>query len=102
MAPHVSALVVLAGLSLRATTTDTLQSNVQQETSITTKCSQLDADLPLNLGVSAAILESVIFCHQEDSFWPLSEPSVLKKKFDDIFAATRWGLFCKDVLFPIY
>jgi DNA repair protein RAD50 len=56
---------------------------------MTTKCSELDIDIPLNLGVSKAILENVIFCHQEDSFWPLSEPSVLKKKFDEIFAATR-------------
>lgn len=42
------------------------------------------------LGVSKAILENVIFCHQEDSNWPLSEPSVLKKKFDDIFEATKY------------
>jgi DNA repair protein RAD50 len=32
----------------------------------------------------------VIFCHQEDSYWPLAEASVLKKKFDDIFEATRY------------
>lgn len=46
--------------------------------------------MPTILGVSKAILENVIFCHQEDSLWPLSEPSVLKKKFDDIFASTRF------------
>ena len=32
----------------------------------------------------------MIFCHQEESYWPLSEPAVLKKKFDEIFAATRY------------
>jgi len=32
----------------------------------------------------------VIFCHQEDSFWPLSEPGPLKKKFDDIFENARY------------
>ena len=37
-----------------------------------------------------AILESVIFVHQEESNWPLSEATVLKKKFDDIFAATKY------------
>jgi hypothetical protein len=37
-----------------------------------------------------AVLENVIFVHQEDSNWPLSEGQVLKKKFDDIFAATKY------------
>lgn len=46
--------------------------------------------MPSLLGVSKAVLENVIFCHQEDSNWPLSEPAPLKKKFDDIFEATRW------------
>lgn len=46
--------------------------------------------MPSLLGVSKAVLDNVIFCHQEDSNWPLSEPSALKKKFDDIFEATRW------------
>jgi DNA repair protein RAD50 len=49
----------------------------------------MDEEVPLLLGVSRAILENVIFCHQEESNWPLSEPSALKKKFDDIFEATK-------------
>jgi DNA repair protein RAD50 len=32
----------------------------------------------------------VIFCHQEESNWPLAEPAVLKAKFDEIFAATKY------------
>lgn len=28
--------------------------------------------------------------HQEDCNWPLAEGQVLKKKFDDIFAATKY------------
>jgi hypothetical protein len=28
--------------------------------------------------------------HQEDSNWPLAEGQVLKRKFDDIFAATKY------------
>ena len=31
------------------------------------------------IGVSKAVLESVIFCHQEESSWPLQEGAVLKK-----------------------
>lgn len=61
-----------------------------EQYSVSSKCSEIDEELPHHLGVSKPILDNVIFCHQEDSFWPLSEPSVLKKKFDDIFAATRY------------
>lgn len=50
----------------------------------------MDDEIPRLLGVSKAILENVIFCHQEESNWPLSEPGVLKKKFDDIFEATKY------------
>lgn len=46
--------------------------------------------MPSLMGVSKAILENVIFVHQEDSNWPLAEGQVLKKKFDDIFAATKY------------
>jgi len=37
-----------------------------------------------------AILENVIFVHQEDSNWPLADGQTLKRKFDDIFAATKY------------
>ncbi|KAH9947593.1 P-loop containing nucleoside triphosphate hydrolase protein [Amylocystis lapponica] len=57
---------------------------------ISTKCAELDVEIPHLLGVSKAVLENVIFCHQEDSYWPLSEPAALKKKFDDIFEATKY------------
>ncbi|KAJ3336363.1 DNA repair protein rad50 [Gonapodya sp. JEL0774] len=50
----------------------------------------MDAEIPTYLGINRAILENVIFCHQEDSNWPLSEPGSLKKKFDEIFEATRY------------
>ncbi|KAF4617143.1 hypothetical protein D9613_005936 [Agrocybe pediades] len=57
---------------------------------ISTKCAEMDIEIPQLLGVSKAVLENVIFCHQEDSYWPLAEPGALKKKFDDIFEATRY------------
>ncbi|KAG2126539.1 P-loop containing nucleoside triphosphate hydrolase protein [Suillus clintonianus] len=57
---------------------------------ISTKCAEIDTEIPHLLGVSKSVLENVIFCHQEDSYWPLAEPSALKKKFDDIFEATRY------------
>jgi DNA repair protein RAD50 len=58
--------------------------------SISTRAADMDSIVPDKLGVSKAILESVIFVHQEESNWPLSEPSELKKKFDSIFDATGY------------
>jgi len=60
-----------------------------QKVSQSFRCADLDREIPELIGVSKPILENVIFCHQEESNWPLSEGSALKKKFDDIFAATR-------------
>ncbi|PLW41998.1 hypothetical protein PCASD_10075 [Puccinia coronata f. sp. avenae] len=57
---------------------------------ISTKCAEMDSEVPRHLGISKAILENVIFCHQEDSNWPLAEPASLKKKFDEIFEATKY------------
>lgn len=57
---------------------------------LSTRSVELDAQVPLYLGVPKAILDYVIFCHQEDSLWPLSEPSNLKKKFDEIFQAMKF------------
>ncbi|KNE90320.1 hypothetical protein PSTG_16248, partial [Puccinia striiformis f. sp. tritici PST-78] len=57
---------------------------------ISTKCAEMDSEVPRHLGISKAILENVIFCHQEESNWPLSEPASLKKKFDEIFEATKY------------
>lgn len=52
----------------------------------------MDREIPALMGVSKAILENVIFVHQDDANWPLQDPSTLKKKFDDIFSATRYIL----------
>ncbi|QLL31267.1 hypothetical protein HG536_0B01280 [Torulaspora globosa] len=57
---------------------------------LSTRSVELDTQVPLYLGVPKAILDYVIFCHQEDSLWPLSEPANLKKKFDEIFQAMKF------------
>jgi len=54
------------------------------------KCTELDRVVAESLGVTPAILENVIFCHQEDSSWPMQDPLTLKKKLDDIFESTRY------------
>lgn len=61
-----------------------------RKTAISTKNNELDTRVPQYLGASRAILDYVIFCHQEESLWPLSEASVLKKRFDDIFEALKF------------
>lgn len=61
-----------------------------QHATISTRCAELDQEMTLLLGVSSAIIENVLFCHQEDSNWPLSEPAALKKRFDEIFEVTRY------------
>ncbi|KAG0329690.1 DNA repair protein rad50, partial [Podila humilis] len=68
----------------------TVDPNTGELVSVSSKCAEIDVDVPAHLGVSRAILDNVIFCHQEESNWPLSEPSILKKKFDEIFASTKY------------
>ncbi len=59
--------------------------------SISMKCSELDRQIPDYLGVSAAVMENVIFCHQEESDWPMQDGASVKKRFDDIFDSTRYS-----------
>ncbi|XP_071087725.1 DNA repair protein RAD50-like [Haliotis cracherodii] len=61
-----------------------------QKKSITSRCAELDKEMVTALGVSKAVLDNVIFCHQEESNWPLCEGKALKEKFDAIFASTRY------------
>ncbi|KAA8574892.1 hypothetical protein EYC84_004133 [Monilinia fructicola] len=64
--------------------------NGGERTAVSHKVGEMDKIMQQALGVSEAVLDNVIFCHQDDSLWPMSEPSTLKKKFDDIFEATRY------------
>ena len=38
-----------------------------------------------SLGVNRALLNSVIFCHQEDTNWPLAEGKVLRERLNGVF-----------------
>ncbi|CAH0545747.1 unnamed protein product [Brassicogethes aeneus] len=49
------------------------------------------------LNVSAPILNHVLFCHQEQSSWPLDEPKKLKERFDEIFDSAKHNK-CVDAL----
>ncbi|NWR83565.1 RAD50 protein, partial [Furnarius figulus] len=61
-----------------------------ERVSLSSKCAEIDREMISALGVSKSVLNNVIFCHQEESNWPLSEGKALKQKFDEIFSATRY------------
>uniref|UniRef100_A0A673A5R2 Zinc-hook domain-containing protein n=1 Tax=Sphaeramia orbicularis TaxID=375764 RepID=A0A673A5R2_9TELE len=61
-----------------------------EKVSLSAKCADVDREMISALGVSKPVLNHVIFCHQEESNWPLSEGKALKEKFDSIFAATKY------------
>lgn len=65
---------------------------VLQKVCLSYRCADMDREIPALMGVSKAILENVVFVHQDEANWPLQDPSTLKKKFDDIFSATRYCL----------
>ncbi|KAI0881202.1 uncharacterized protein GGS22DRAFT_196992 [Annulohypoxylon maeteangense] len=67
-----------------------LTNHAGEKGSASSRVVDLDTAVPKALGVAAAILDSVIFCHQDESLWPMSEPSALKKRFDEIFEAMRY------------
>ncbi|KAH0484420.1 MAG: hypothetical protein KVP17_002213 [Porospora cf. gigantea B] len=68
----------------------TLDLKTNVKTSASYKCSDMDKHAPSLLGLSKALIENVIFVHQEDSNWPLSDQATLKKKFDEVFGSTRY------------
>jgi DNA repair protein RAD50 len=68
-----------------------------EKTVISSRVAQLDDLLPQYLGVSTAVIDNVIFCHQDESLWPMSDSSTLKKKFDEIFEALKYTKAIKNI-----
>nr|XP_023030234.1 DNA repair protein RAD50 [Leptinotarsa decemlineata]XP_023030235.1 DNA repair protein RAD50 [Leptinotarsa decemlineata] len=62
--------------------------NVQD---ISGRCMDIDSYCATALNVSKSILNNVLFCHQENSAWPLDIPQKLKEKFDEIFDAVKYN-----------
>ncbi|TKR57799.1 hypothetical protein L596_030451 [Steinernema carpocapsae] len=57
---------------------------------VSSKVMDFNKEMINRLGVPKAILDFVLFCHQEESNWPLSEPKALKMRFDAIFEVTKY------------
>lgn len=58
---------------------------------ISGRCADIDLQCRQIVGVSPAIINNVIFCHQENSNWPLADGKKLKEKFDEIFDAVTYN-----------
>ena len=54
------------------------------------KVADVDELVPRKLGVTKAVLDNVIFVHQEESNWPLGELKTVKAKFEAIFESSRY------------
>ena len=72
-------------------TIETQDPNTGENAAVSKKCADMDKMVPSLMGVSKPVLEHVVFVHQEDSLWPLSESKPLKERFDAIFAATKYN-----------
>ncbi|XP_044737311.1 DNA repair protein RAD50 [Chrysoperla carnea] len=81
----------------RIDNTLTVRKPGEEEKSISSRCADIDVEMCVAMGVSKAILSNVIFCHQEDSSWPLEEGKKLKERFDAIFDALKYNK-CLDVI----
>ncbi|XP_028772634.1 DNA repair protein RAD50 [Neltuma alba] len=68
----------------------TINPHTGEKVCLSYRCADMDREISALMGVSKAILENVIFVHQDEANWPLQDSSTLKKKFDDIFSATRY------------
>lgn len=51
----------------------------------------VNTQMCLAMGVSQAVINNVLFCHQEDSSWPLDTDKKLKEKFDAIFGTSEYN-----------
>lgn len=60
---------------------------------ISGRCTNIDAQCRQIIGVSPAIINNVIFCHQEHANWPLADGKKLKEKFDEIFDSVTYNKF---------
>lgn len=48
-------------------------------------------DMCTAFGVSKAIINDVMFCHQEEASWPMGTDQELMAKFDKIFGTTDYN-----------
>ncbi|XP_076238617.1 DNA repair protein rad50 [Calliopsis andreniformis] len=88
--------------TMRFKTLDSALSRIQKGTkeviSITNRCTNVNSELTLAMGISKPILEYVIFCHQEDLSWPFEDGKKLKEKFDEIFDSAKFNKALESIM----
>ncbi|CRG93638.1 DNA repair protein RAD50, putative [Plasmodium gallinaceum] len=65
---------------------------------ITNKCVDINNHIPKLMGVSKALLENVILCHHDESLWPFSESTKIKKKFDELFGDDHFSKVLDELI----
>lgn len=70
---------------------------LEQVVTVPSRCVEIDRLVSELMSVPRSVLENVIFVHQEDALWPLTEASQVKKKFDDIFESTRYSKALEEI-----
>jgi DNA repair protein RAD50 len=88
------------GKTLKFQTLDStleLKDDAGRTTSQNHKVKDTNNMIPEMLSCSKAVLDNVIFTHQEDSNWPLGDNKELKDRFDKIFESTRYTKALDDI-----
>lgn len=62
-----------------------------REANISKRNNDATEDMCTGMGVSKAIINNVLFCHQEEANWPLSTDQELMTKFDKIFGTSEYN-----------
>lgn len=81
------------GTKFKCTSLDASYSYIDKDNTKRERCVKLNDCkdmIRMLIGVSEAVLSNVLFCHQEDSMWPLGEDGAVKKKFDQIFDSSKY------------
>ncbi|XP_034475989.1 DNA repair protein RAD50 isoform X2 [Drosophila innubila] len=74
------------------------KNNQSMGSSMSLRNANTDQAISVFMGVSKAIINSVLFCHQEDSSWPLDEGKKVKLKFDAIFGITEYNKALDNII----
>lgn len=65
---------------------------------ISKRCVDVNAEMANVMQVSKSIINNVLFCHQEDSNWPLEESKKLKERFDTIFGTSEYNKAIEKII----
>lgn len=71
--------------------TITVTDGTDRELTTSKRNDDATSDMCTAIGVSKAIINHVLFCHQEDSDWPLRTDKEVMDIFDKIFGTTEYN-----------